>query len=337
MTRTTKNMTRLAIENLENRDCLSATLLNGTLTITGTSAADHILVVQDDAINDIQVMQGTSNLHFDSSLVNKISVDLMDGNDTFDYRLGGEMPSFTRMKTVNVLLGLGDDRATIDMTNPGLGDQPATMTANLKVLVNGNLGTTVMDGKDKLQVMLGHLNNADVVVKANLGNDNDISDINLTGDLIGDSDVKLNLLWNDGANATQDGDDFFIIHADNDVDIDYAASLNLNVGGGRGQDGIRFQYHGMVDGLLKAQLDGGKEHDSVEATVLLDAGSEGSVDIKVLGMGGDDGVGLMLQDNSNGQATILNSLVDGGEGFDRVSFAVNATVVNTEGVFGPRG
>src|SRR5262245_25530409 len=282
MTRTIKNTARLGIETLERRDCMSATLLDGSLSIVGNAANNHIVVVQDDAANDIAVVEDGAIKHFNSSAVKKINVDLREGNDTFDFRLGGEITGFSRTKAIVAKLGLGDDHVTIDTTNPGLGSEPATMTANLKVKVLGNLGTTVMDGKDTLDVRLGHLSMADVSVNANLGNDNDITRVDLEGDLVGDSDVKMNLVWNDGATATQDGNDSFTINFCGDIGME--ASLDLTVGGGRGRDVINFGYCGMVDGLLKAHLDGGFEMDDVQANIMLAPDSEGTIDALVQGM-----------------------------------------------------
>ena len=89
------------IELLETRRVLAAVSLhNGTLTITGTSGADSILVDQTAA--HLNVHFNSSAFSFSSSSVNRIFISVGGGNDSV--RLGDAVT-----KRASIIGGSGND------------------------------------------------------------------------------------------------------------------------------------------------------------------------------------------------------------------------------------
>src|ERR1051326_1404819 len=71
------------IEVLERRKLLSAALIDHTLTITGTSGDDNIVVSVNGANSTmIQVVVNKAIQNFNSATVSKIHIDGFRGNDT---------------------------------------------------------------------------------------------------------------------------------------------------------------------------------------------------------------------------------------------------------------
>src|SRR5262245_27825465 len=70
----TRNTFHPGFEALERRDCPTVTLLNGTLTIVGTNAADRILITQDDLAKTVTVEDTIT-----SNGVETITTSVVDG------------------------------------------------------------------------------------------------------------------------------------------------------------------------------------------------------------------------------------------------------------------
>src|SRR2546422_11314175 len=75
---------RPVVENLESRTLLSATLSDGTLTITGTDAADAIRVQPARSLERIRVRVNEDIYKFNFAEVQRISIDALGGDDDID-------------------------------------------------------------------------------------------------------------------------------------------------------------------------------------------------------------------------------------------------------------
>jgi len=144
-----------AIENLEDRKLLSASLVNGILTVTGTSGADRIELQRRADKGQLKLELNGRETKFSLSSVKKIVVNALGGNDFIEYsgRDGG-------LATPGLLNG-GDGNDTIE---GGLGND---------TLLGGN-GNDRLQGKNGNDSLSGGAGN-DFLEG---GNGNDI----LTGD-----------------------------------------------------------------------------------------------------------------------------------------------------------
>src|SRR5262249_30041317 len=108
---------------------------------------------------------------------------------------------------------------------------------------------------------------------AKLGTGNDTFTANFNGnDLTGTARVHFDIEWNDGNDTMP----FNAGTATAGVDIAAGARLELEAAGGSGTDTITMNYAGVLNGRLDVNARGGRDDDTVAATVALGAGSTGS-------------------------------------------------------------
>lgn len=312
-----KHSFKPSMEGLEARWCPSATvgLQNGILTITGDDNANIVQIVQNDNQNKLTVIADGVQTDFASDQVLKVVANLKGGDDLLTYQLGGGS-DFKKAKDIQIDLGAGNDRANLDFASNGAGGQ-AEIEKNLNINVLGQAGN------DQLDAFFGKVENVAVNLTGNMGFGDDKFFAELKGDLDFAAKVKIDMedvnnvvLPIGGLNRVVllGGNDQFRVKADADVDIDDNAALDVTLKGFDGIDNLSVTTRGEVDGQLKVLLDGEDGGDLVLADITLDAGSDGTVDAKVLGGNDNDIVALRIIDNSNGQASLVQALLDGGAG-----------------------
>lgn len=316
---------RPSLEQLDERLCLSVTVgtIDGghTLVITGDNAANAVTIIQNDNDNDLIVQAPGVNQTFDSNQITKVVINLLGGADTLTYKLGGGS-DFEFAKNILFQGGAGNDVSSFDFNNDGSGGQ-AEVRASLSVTVND---AGVVDA-DTATVTLGKVDDVAVLVRTRLGFGNDLFNGTLAGDLSDDANVKFDLVDANDFLFLRGGIDKYTIKADNDVDIDNDAVLDINVVAGTGNDTIDLAFRGEVDGLLKVRLDGGAGIDTIKANITLDDGSDGTLDAILFGRAGNDALTFNLIDNSDNGFTILNARADGGLGVDSFSGTPNVIKV----------
>lgn len=331
-TRTTrKPTTRLALESLEDRQCLSVTIdtidAGHTLRVLGDDVANTVTITQDDDHNKITVVVGSQTKTFTSSQITKVVIDLKGGNDNLTYRLGGGS-DFQFGKVIQAQLGVGSDTAKFDFFNDGSGGS-ADIEANLSLEVN----EAGVSGAEVVDVLLGKVEDVAVTVKTRLGFGNDTFTATLKDDLIDDANVKFDLVdVNDivllGIPFFRGGNDKYTIKADSNVDIDDNAVLDVVMKGASGADTLDFAYAGEIDGLLKVLLDGGAGADTLKANFAIESDSDGALDVKLLGNTGNDNLTLNVNNAAGNDLTILNAVADGGAGTDTCVSTPNVTKIS---------
>lgn len=105
------------LQGLERRDAMSCTvgLQDGTLTVNGDANDNHVQIIQDDANNQLKVIADGVEHVFTSSQVNKLVVDLKEGDDTLSWKLGNGS-NFKFTKEADIYLGAGEDTAQFDIS-----------------------------------------------------------------------------------------------------------------------------------------------------------------------------------------------------------------------------
>lgn len=315
---------RPRIESLHERLCLSvsvSTIDSGhTLVITGDNLANNIQIIQNDDSNVLTVTAPGVNKTFDSDDITKVVINLQGGADTLTYTMGNGS-DFENAKNIILQGGVGHDTATFDFHSNG----NTEIEAPLSVTVN-DLG---FFDADKVNITLGKVNDVDVLVKTRLGFGNDTFNGTLKGDLQDDADVKFDLVdVNNFLLVFRGGNDSYKVTANDDVDIDEDASLDVAIFGAAGNDLLEFAFRGEVDGLLKVRLDGGAGFDTVKANITLDDGSDGTLDARLLGGANADALTFNLIDDSDSGFVIAAAIADGGSGIDTFSGTANVTKVN---------
>ncbi|MFO0925440.1 MAG: hypothetical protein U0736_00145 [Gemmataceae bacterium] len=312
---------RPGLEQLDERLCLSVTVgtidAGHTLVINGDNAANAVTIIQDDDANHLTVQAAGINQTFDSNKITNVVINLKGGADSLTWKLGGGS-DFHFAKNITFQGGVGNDISSFDFHNDGNGGE-AKIRANLAVTIN-DIG--LVDA-DKATVVLGKVDDVNVLVKTRLGFGNDTFDGTLAGDLSDDAHVKFDLVDANNFLFIRGGNDRYTLKADNDVDIDDDAVLDINVFGGAGNDTLDFSFRGEVDGLLKVRLDGGAGNDVVKANIVLDDGSDGNLDAILFGGVGNDALTFNLTDNSDNGFVITNAVANGGLGIDSFSGTPN--------------
>jgi hypothetical protein len=108
------------------------------------------------------------------------------------------------------------------------------------------------------------------------------------------------------------------------VNIAPGGLLDINVGGGAGNDTMNMTYGGTVLGKLQIRQDGGAGNDNISGDLHLQPGSTGAVD--AIFSGGDDRDTLRME--VYGFASAQRTLIDGGAGWDHASSVGNVQIIN---------
>jgi Ca2+-binding RTX toxin-like protein len=156
------------IENLESRQLLSATLANGVLMVTGTSAADRIEVQKRADKGQLKLELNGRETKYTLSRVSRIVVNALGGNDFIEYsgRDGG-------LAVPGVLNG-GDGNDTIqgglgnDMIAGGNGND-RLQGKNGNDSISGGAGNDFIEGGNGNDGITGDAGNDDLF--GNAGND----------------------------------------------------------------------------------------------------------------------------------------------------------------------
>jgi hypothetical protein len=337
---------RPQVEALESRRCPSCTVTTAdgghTLVIADASslfpppsppvkgATDNaVWVYQDDSLDRLSVFcDGSKKGIYSSTATTKVQIDLKGGDDSLDYRLGSD---FVRGKLIEVKLGAGNDRAWIDFGNFSSGP-PRTIWAPLSITVQAD-DPALSPGRDDVGAHFGTVSNAAVRYVADGGGDNDILGARLWGDLKHYARVAVDL------RGAQGDDDLFFWaaydheHGEYGVDIYRTAALDVNLGGGAGDDLIsasgEWGYTGRLDGRFDLRVSAGAGGDEVVVRAQLRAGGTGSFSAAVKGEADNDTLTLEVEDLSAGTA-LWSGLIDGGAGFDTGTASPGVLKTNCE-------
>jgi hypothetical protein len=241
MSRTTSRTVRPRFDVLEDRSLLSvsASISAGTLTVTGTSAAETVKL-NDDGAGSVSV-KGTGLATQNFNGVDKIVIKMKGGNDKVTYNLNGDLST---ARTIEPDLGSGDDTFTANIK----GD----LNAKLTIDATGDSGDDVMTiNSDNVNVAQG------VTFKADMdGKDGkDKITTNYSGDLDGTLDLS-----NTGGSG-KDNLKMFITALDGSTGKVGKNGDATAVEGNGGDDDLRLEVRvpAGVDVFAEARGNGGKD------------------------------------------------------------------------------
>jgi hypothetical protein len=310
---------RPQLDPLEGRDCASVSTLYslGTLTITGDSLANHVVIHQIDGSNQLKVYSSGNLLGtFNAYQVQTVNINLLGGNDSLNYTLIGS--HFNNSKVINLNLGSGHDDAYLDFRG-----NDATVFGTLDINVEAG------SGADELYTHIGHKHGGHVNLKAEMGAGHDTAHAMMWGDVSGAADVLFDVKGEGGADAlgawcTYDDK----ANAYNNIKITGDSTLAIKLDGGLGADSIGPLFSGEVDGHLTLIARGGAGDDDIDADVYLQPGSTGSFFGRVSGQADDDTLAFHVWDLSG--AAVIDAVLNGGAGFDTGSSSGNVSKVSIE-------
>jgi Ca2+-binding RTX toxin-like protein len=298
------------VESLEQRALLTATLSAGTLTITGTDAAETIAVNLAGGGTQITAAVGAEVTPFDAALVQRLVINALDGADTINVNVN--RPSNVHGNQGNDTMNGGDGDDTFD------GDQGADT-------FNGNGGndTNVWDPGDGSDVFNGGVGGFDTLL-FNGSNQNEVM----------------------AANPTT-GDRFNFTRDLGSITIDNGNVEHIVVPALGGNDQVTMANNLSVAGVLATEVDGGAGDDTLNGSNLYDVLTGGLGNDTIDGNGGSDvmaggdnddlliwdpGDGNDLDIGGNGNDTLLFN----GNNGDEVFTLTNATIGRTPRVFATR-
>jgi hypothetical protein len=311
--------TRLAVEGLEARECLSnaVSLVGNTLNIIGDSSANNVAVVFRDGVGDLQVVADGVDHHFSSMQVHNLNVNLKGGNDHLTMQLGYlNDPSAYLFDPKNILVNLGAGNDEAQLLFGGLGVPNRVIATDLNIIVNGGAGADEVNGQ------FGEIQSGTVNFNAFLGDGDDQGFARAWGNVDAGATLRFNI-------QGQNGNDFINTFetfngAYDHINIAADGLFDINVGGGAGNDNLTMTYGGNVQGNLRIRQDGGAGNDSITGDIHLAGVSSGAVDAVYLGGAGRDGLRMELY----GTANALRALIDGGPGIDRATKVGNVQIIN---------
>ena len=150
-----------AIESLESRRLLSASLADGLLTIIGTNRADRIEIIRRDDDGQIRVVLNGTQTRFRFGDVNRIHVSGRGGHDFIEYGVRDGGLSFP----ANVSGGKGNDTIHTghgdDTISGGNGHDRIEGEAGDDLISGGN-GDDVIEGGDGSDTLHGDAGNDDL-------------------------------------------------------------------------------------------------------------------------------------------------------------------------------
>jgi hypothetical protein len=168
------------------------------------------------------------------------------------------------------------------------------------------------------------------VLSVALGQGNDFfrarsKEINATTD----ADLNANSRLTINASGQQ-GRDTFLFDFSKDFDINAGAVFQVLVNGNKDRDVVAVDLLGQLDGNFTLTANGNEDRDKLAATVGLEVGSTGSLNVTLNGQGADDLLGLMVTRSRNVTTTVIGQ-VNGGAG---VNQAIVSNFVLVSGVSG---
>jgi Ca2+-binding RTX toxin-like protein len=209
-----KDMNAL-MENLEGRQLYSASIVNGVLTVTGTSGGERADITQSSTSTKV-TMTNQSTKTFSNSSFSKIYVDMGASNDSL------YLHAVTKPTTL--LGGDGNDRITCDSVTSGNDSVNGGRGDDLIWTFNGNDTIHGSDGNDQI-----HGGNGNDVLYGDAGSDRLNCDSG--NDKAWGGDGNDSLYGSGGADSLkgEGGNDFFSESADGSVDT---------LDGGSGTDSV---------------------------------------------------------------------------------------------------
>ncbi len=286
------------LEALEDRNCPSFIGVEGhTLLIMGGATADTISIRDSGNGTVMGTIDGQTAT---GTAIDNVVVHTGAGDDTLTCTLTSAL---TTAEHLQIHMGSGKDSATLNFS-------PGITNTRLKVDFNGGRGD------DTLTTMFGPITNSHVYFRANLGKGVDTFDGTLLGNILGDSAVRFLVQGGKGA-------DTLGFHADT-TSIDAGAKLDVNLRGGKGNDTIKVDYAGQLNGEFALNTFGGKGDDTITANITLNKGSTGEFRGRMRGGPGADTLTFNVFDNSGGMADV-DALLFGQPG-DTITHTSNVSV-----------
>ncbi len=272
-----KSSFRPRLEALEDRWCPSCDiqLLGGTLTILGDAVNNAVAIVDNGPAGlNVQCDGTTSNF---TQPINQVVVRTGLGADTVSYRVTN--PNWGR-REVLIDTGQGNDSVTFEAAN-GLTTPTGQARPEIEVLLG--------DGNDRATVRLGAITHG-LKFSGDCGQGDDRFVVFLNGSLSGPVPVHFDLLGRDGAdrlgvfagNPDFDPDDL------DSLLPTHGSPVTLNLQGGTGNDVATVEYGFMdVTAPQAWTLDTGEGNDLILA-VLVDMNVDAPIGVTALGGAGDD-------------------------------------------------
>src|SRR5262245_9852783 len=179
ITRTRKHRCRLALEALEERDCLSVSVGvdpsdPSKLLITGDSSDNFVAIEQNDTANtllvDVVGPNGFSK-QYSSSQIKTIVAKMAGGSDKFKFDIMGE--KYTHAKAIKLDLGAGTkDTAWFHLHEDSTSSKMPTLEADLDIQI-GYLNGSDTSGKDVVYLNMGNMVGGSLNCAAKLGSGED--------------------------------------------------------------------------------------------------------------------------------------------------------------------
>lgn len=314
--RTSRPLSSVVTETLEQRRMLSSSLVGGVLTITGTSGNDTVLLRYNTGATNLTVHDNGVQTNYAYASISTIDVDLGDGNDSFD----GQTTIF---KSTTIWGGAGSDT------------------------IRGSAGADAMNGGDGDDVLLGRkgadqYNGGDGIDRAEL-NESRSGNPGITVTLDDNAD--------DGESGESDNVASDIENVSTGAGNDYivGSSLNNSLFGSNGNDTIvgGDGDDTLMGGVGADDLDGGNGIDTADYslhntgfTVSLDgvandtdgtAGENcrGTIENILGGAYADYIVGSSSDNVLSGQGG--NDTIYGGDGNDSIDGGIHNDYIDGEG------
>ncbi len=283
-----------SLESLEAREVLDATAsfsevsgVGTVLFITGTNAGETVEIFNN----------GNGNIN---------------ANGVIGLNPPGQSPTAQTVERIVINMRLGDDTVRFFQGAPGAG---VTQTRGLEVFAD--LGF----GGDTFRAELHGTLADDLLLDVN-GSDDSGLDTGIDTILVNagrlDSGPTVSF---DRTFTNPTGTDNA-----NDFDVLSGAELKLRLSAGAGDDFIRVQYQGELDGRLLLDAAGLNGNDDVYAILDLDAGSSGQVTgengnpARVGGGLGDDDLVFVVDKDNDGDAATVFGEIGGSLGYDEAVY-----------------
>ncbi len=336
-TRSARSTFNPSVEALEDRQLLSATVLQtGTLLkITGSSQADNI-VVNDNGTQVRVFAEGVLKGTF--SGVAKIQLNTKEGADRVTYNVLGTAPinintpsNVSVVRQMDARLGQGPDRFEMNVVDslpaPGgfANTQYLGAQSDLDVYVKGAEGNDFAslrvgtigfqsslkfrfdgdNGSDGLNAFIGgpfdaQQANTNVKLSYFAGAGNDSAFVNVVGTLTSSATMDIDL------HGQQDNDSMYMFYQNGIMN----GQLNFQGDGGPGRDQIfaQFELRPFSNlGILTARINGGPDNDNV-----------------------GNGLTLIVHKANPANTTVVDARIDGGPGLDLGRSTANVIKTNIE-------
>ncbi|MFO0959707.1 MAG: hypothetical protein U0800_20100 [Isosphaeraceae bacterium] len=344
-------------EGLEGR-ALMAVVFNqvgDVLTITGDNLANTITVNDNgtNAANNVTASGGGSNFASNST-VHEVRINGLGGNDIINYRLANLILGSNRRISINS--GLGDDRVTVTagnlnspltlITDLGAGADsfagtsgPITSSA-ASVTVLGNTGNDSIRYTNNGVIRSDAFGAASLFVRADgsLGDDT----INVANQGTAIDGAAVNFFSDAGAgNDRVNFTNRAAVTSRTFGSVGRAASMNMNVAGGLGDDTIALFQGGSLSGATSnLTATGSAGRDQISVSTAGDVSAVAGFAAPAVAMtadGGADNDGVTVRMNGKLQAGNLTARGQGGTGDDRMLYVqagdigIATSAVNMDG------